>query len=81
MISHWIPPFTRRRGREQAAFCGVWVTEAQYSCEPTCPNCRALLEADAEQLEALRAMPSDPALLVRHVDFDPTGGKPRGGAR
>jgi hypothetical protein len=36
------------------------------------------MEADARDLEDLAAMERDPALLVQHVDFDPTGGKPRG---
>lgn len=79
MLTHWIPPFTRKGPQgTQEAFCGAFIPEAQYSSEPSCHACRSRMEADARDLEELAAMESNPALLVQHVDFDPTGGRPRG---
>ena len=73
MFTHWIPPFTRRGANgTQEAFCGAFILEKDYSSEPSCPACRSKMEADAKDLEELAAMPTDPALLVQHLDFDPT---------
>lgn len=75
MTTHWVAPFTRRRADgTQEAFCGTWVTEAQYSTTPECPNCRHLMEQDAEDLDALKSMTFDAAMQVKHEPFDPTAG-------
>lgn len=60
MITHYIPPFTKVRGRGihqmQLAFCNTWVEDAQHSCEPSCEQCKELLEQDAADLADLQAM-------------------------
>lgn len=82
-MTHWIPPFTRRLADgTQVAFCGQFVTEAEHSTEPTCPNCRHLMEQEADALDALRAESVDASLYVTPDDFDPCAGyQLRGGVR
>jgi hypothetical protein len=45
--THYIPMFTARAGRLQQAACGEYAGSSEHSTEPTCPTCRAYLEADA----------------------------------
>lgn len=78
MESHYIPAFARRGpGGSEQAICGTFVTVHKHSTEPTCADCQAVIAEEERQLAAL-AEPSDPALLVRHVDFDPTRDMPKG---
>ncbi len=57
MYTHYITYFTdRRRDGRQLSACSAWVTILDYSTEPTCPACKAWLDADADDLEALRCM-------------------------
>lgn len=74
-ITHWIPPFTKVRGKGihamQLADCGTWVDESQYSDKPTCEGCKAQMEADAEAVLSLDDVEMNP---IAHVSFDPLAG-------
>jgi hypothetical protein len=54
MMTHWIPSDAPKLGRERRALCGALVSRS--SGEPTCPECRARLEADERALLELVAM-------------------------
>jgi len=58
-MSHYLPVFTERNGRQQKAACGTWIEAAAHSTTPSCPTCQAYLgtveadeEATARALEA-----------------------------
>lgn len=81
-LTHWLPPFTYRdRWNQQQAACGEYVPAKEHSAEPTCAECAKYLSQDRALDDALEATfadaPSDPALEVKHIDFDPTCGVPR----
>lgn len=51
-MTHYIPPFTRRQADDsQEAVCGRWVVAS--TPEPTCPECQAWIQADADTLDVL----------------------------
>ncbi len=51
-MTHYIPPYTTEQpDGSQQAVCGVFVHG--FSTEPTCPECQAWLQADADTLDAL----------------------------
>lgn len=78
METHYVPAFAPRGpGGSELAICGTFVTLHKHAAEPTCPDCIAVIAEEDRQLAEL-GKPSDPSLLVPHVDFDPTGGRPRG---
>lgn len=47
--SHYIPHFTRTDGRVQRAVCGEMIHAVDHTAEPTCPRCKAWIEADAAE--------------------------------
>lgn len=83
MASHVIPfnaPVISKRF--QRALCGELVEQIALSETPTCQDCAAALAQEDRDFQALLDEPSDPALLVRPVHFNPTDGyTPRGGRR
>ena len=56
-MTHYIPPFTERVGRQERAFCGALVSPRAFSTEPQCVECARLLVQDAADLAALEARP------------------------
>lgn len=82
MSTHWLPPFTHRdRWNQQQAACGEYVPAKAHSVTPTCEECAKYLAQDQQldaELDATFAdQPSDPAFEVKHIDYDPTRGRPR----
>lgn len=70
--THWWQHDARR------AICGATVIRAQFSTDPTCPDCQRYLADHARALKDLASAPFDRSQLVRHQPFDPTAGyRPR----
>lgn len=84
--THYIPAFTARNGHDQQAACGRWVRATEHTAEPSCPNCRAYLEQDAEDdTKTAEEMfgPSDSSQTVKptfaeNCDRQMQGYRPRG---
>lgn len=66
--THYIPAFTQRRGRLERAVCQRMVDPVrQFSTDPTCEECAALLEDDTHTTASLaREFPD----LARVLDID-----------
>ena len=56
-MSHWVPPFVKNGpNNTQLSYCGkAWVSARDYSTEPTCRDCQALLLDDADTIQAIEA--------------------------
>ena len=52
----YIPAFTTIHQRLQMSICGRIIDQREHSSEPTCPRCRAWLEADEAEAKALSAL-------------------------
>lgn len=78
--THYIPYFTRTDGRVQRAVCGEMIHAVDHTPEPTCPQCKAWIDADAataaqyESVERHAAAlfgTDEPSAPMRLNTFDP----------
>jgi hypothetical protein len=75
VVTHYIPYFTKRAKGGQEAYCGAFVSADEFSTEPTCPGCQAVIKADDEtdaHLTELLNTPNPRPVKVEH--FDPCFG-------
>ncbi len=80
-MTHYIPAFTERNGRQQRAACGAWAYSSEHSTTPDCLGCQTWLTKDAVELDAaMEALAAEPPALnpVRYEPFDPCGPLPKG---
>ncbi len=47
-MTHYIPAFTERNGKDQRAVCGAWVRFPSHANEPTCAECKAYVEGPGQ---------------------------------
>ena len=67
--THYIPAFTQRRGSKERAVCQRLVDPVtEFSTEPTCVDCAAILEDDKDTERALAAEFPDLAYLIQTDD-------------
>lgn len=73
--THYIPAFAPRGpGRSEQAICGEWVTLHKHSTEPTCAQCKALIDEEEQTARALEAEFPDlkGRLVTEPHEFDET---------
>jgi hypothetical protein len=92
--THYIPYFTRADGKVQRAVCGEMIHAVDHTSDPTCPQCKAWIDADAaeaaqfetveQHAEALfgAADPDARPVFARDPTFEPLAGyRPKGSRR
>lgn len=71
--THYLPYFMVKQGDTVAyAICGTVIDTREHTNEPTCPTCKAYVEAEANDTRTVEDVfgTSDPSTLVPS-DYDP----------